>query len=348
MLYTQLGKSNLNVSRICLGSMTWGEQNNAIEAFEQMDSAVELGINFFDVAEMYPVPPQAQTFGASECIMGDWFKQSGKRPEIILASKVTGASTRNRGVNHIRNGARLCREQIFDACEASLRRLQTDYLDLYQVHWPERATNFFGRLEYEHQPEEDGVAVLETLEAMTDLVKQGKVRHIGISNETPWGIHEYLKQAWRHDLAEIVSIQNSYNLLNRTWDVGGSEMCLREGVGFLAYSPLAFGKLTGKYLNGQIPSDARLALYDRFIRYEKVNCNEAIAAYVALAHEHDLVPAQLALAFVNQRSFMTSNIIGATTVEQLKENIDSIHVELSKELIEGIQAIHQRYPNPGP
>lgn len=348
MKFCSLGHSNITVSQIALGSMTWGEQNSREEAFGQMAMAVDHGVNFFDVAEMYPVPPQADTFGASEQIMGEWLSQQGLRKDIVLASKVTGASARNRGVNYIRGGANLGKQHIFEACEASLKRLQTDYLDLYQVHWPERGTNFFGRLEYEHQPEQDGVHILETLEALSELVAQGKVRHIGISNETPWGIHEYLKQASAHQLSQIVSIQNPYNLLNRTWDISGSEMCQREDIGFLAYSPLAFGKLSGKYLNGAMPKGARLSLYERFTRYQKVNCDEAIAAYADLAEQSGLTPSQLALAFVNNRPFMTSNIIGATTLAQLEENLNSIELSLSPELMSQINAIHQRYPNPAP
>lgn len=348
MQYKKLGDTDLRVSQIGLGSMTWGEQNTADEAYAQMRLAVEQGINFFDVAEMYPVPPKPKTMGRTEEIMGDWLKNHYTRQDIILASKVTGASSRNRGVNYIRDGARLNHEHIIAACEASLQRLKTDYLDLYQIHWPERATNFFGRLEYEHQPEEDGVPILETLRALSDLMQQGKVRHIGISNETPWGIHEYLKLSTQHSLPRIVSIQNPYNLLNRSWDIGGSEMCLRENISFLAYSPLAFGKLTGKYRNNQRPDNARITLYDRFTRYEKINCDEAVDAYASLAEENNLTPTQLALAFVNQRAYVTSNIVGATTAEQLHENIKSHQTTLSPELLERINSIHLRYPNPGP
>ncbi len=348
MQYNLLGNSTLNVSQICLGSMTWGEQNTQRDASEQMALALEHGINFFDVAEMYPVPPKPETYGQSELIMGEWIKQNNQRKNIILATKVAGASSRNRGVNHIRGGANLGRDHIFSACENSLKRLQTDYIDLYQIHWPERATNFFGKLEYQHQPEEDGIAIHESLSAVSELVKQGKVRYIGISNETPWGIHEYLRLASHYNLENIISVQNPYNLLNRTWDIGGSEMCLRENIGVLAYSPLAFGKLSGKYLNNQMPEGSRIALYDRFSRYDKTNCDEAIAAYASVAHDHNLTPSQLALAFVNQRPYVTSNIIGATTLEQLRENISSHAITLTRELLDDINAIHTQYPNPAP
>lgn len=348
MQYNLLGNSPLSVSQICLGSMTWGEQNTADQANAQMALAIENGINFFDVAEMYPVPPKPETYGQSEQIMGEWLKQNNQRKKIILATKVAGSSSRNRGVNHIRNGANLGRDHIFSACESSLKRLQTDYIDLYQIHWPERATNFFGKLEYNHWPEEDGISIHESLSAASELVKQGKVRYIGISNETPWGTHEYLRLASVYDLENVISIQNPYNLLNRTWDIGGSEMCIRENIGFLAYSPLAFGKLSGKYLNNQMPSNSRMALYDRFSRYDKTNCDEAIAAYARVAQDHNITPSQLALAFVNQRPYVASNIIGATTLEQLRENINSHMIKLTPELISDIDAIHTQYPNPAP
>lgn len=347
MKYRKLGNTDIDVSLIALGSMTWGEQNTEAEGFEQMDMAVDAGINFFDVAEMYPVPPRPETFGRSEEIMGNWIAQRGSRDKIFLATKVTGRGDHNRGMEHIRNGARLNREQIVEALEGSLRRLRTDYVDLYQVHWPERATNFFGKLGYQHG-EDDGVPIAETLAALDDLVQQGKVRHIGLSNETPWGMMEYLRLSREQGLSRVVSIQNPYSLLNRTFEVGAAEIGLREKVGMLAYSPLAFGKLSGKYLGGQKPPKARLTLYERFARYDKVNAEPAIEAYVKLAREHGLDPAQMALAYVNSREFMTSNIIGATSLEQLRANIDSVDLELSDEVLEQIEAIHARYPNPAP
>lgn len=352
MKYTTLGSSNLKISKIGLGSMTWGEQNTASDAAEQMAMSLDMGVNFFDVAEMYPVPPKPETFGESERIMGDWLNKTGQRDKVILATKVTGASSGNRGVNYIRGGASLCKTQIHEACNASLKRLQTETIDLYQVHWPERATNFFGKLGYNqtlHNATAEGaVTIAETLEALTELVQQGKIRYIGISNETPWGMLEYLKQHWQKGFERIVSIQNPYNLLNRTFEVGCAEISLRENIGLLAYSPLAFGKLTGKYLNQQKPDGARLTLFERFTRYEKIHCDEATAAYASLALDNNISPTQLALAFVNQQGFLASNIIGATTLAQLKENISSIDITLSPEILSEIERLHQRYSNPAP
>lgn len=348
MKYRKLGNTDIDVSVICLGSMTWGEQNTQEEGFAQLDMAVDMGVNFIDVAEMYSVPPRPETCGKSEEVIGHWLAQRSCREKVVLASKVTGRSDRNSGVGHIRDGARLSREHIFAAVEGSLKRLQTDYLDLYQVHWPERQTNFFGRLGYTHTEESDLIPIEETLDALNTLVTQGKVRHIGLSNETPWGIAEYLRLAEKHNLARVVSVQNPYNLINRTYEVGCAEFSMREQVGLLAYSPLAFGVLSGKYLNGAQPAGARLTLFDRFTRYSKVNAEDAVAAYVELAREHGLDAAQMALAFVNTREFVTANIIGATNLEQLKSNIESIDLELSEAVLEGIETIHQRYPNPSP
>ncbi len=348
MKYHSLGTSDLKVSEICLGTMTWGEQNSLEDGMAQMDYAVDNGVNFFDVAEMYPIPPRPHTQGETERIIGHWFKARGNRERVILATKVTGRGSHNSGVAHIRNGARLNAEHIVQACEASLKRLQTDYIDLYQVHWPERSTNFFGRLDYEHSDNEDVIAIAETLSALDSLVKAGKVRHIGVSNETPWGVMEYLRVAERENLPRIQSIQNPYNLLSRAFDVGLAEMVLREKISFLPYSPLAFGVLSGKYLDGQRPDGARLTLFDRFTRYGKINAEDATRAYCALAADHDLDPAQMALAWVNQRRAVTSNIIGATTMAQLKSNIASTELTLSVEILDAIDAIHQRFPNPAP
>lgn len=347
MQYRKLGNTNIDVSLIGLGTMTWGEQNTQAEAFQQMDMALAEGVNFFDAAEMYPIPPKPETQGQTETILGNWLAARGCREKIFLASKITGREGRNAGLSHIRGGARLNREHVFSAVETSLARLQTDYIDLYQVHWPERATNFFGRLGYEHD-DDDGVSIEETLSALTELVQQGKIKHIGLSNETPWGVMEYMRLAREKNLARIQSIQNPYNLLNRTAEIGLTEMCLRENVSFLAYSPLAFGKLTGKYMHGAQPVGARLTLYSRFARYDKVNAEEAIAAYVALAREHGLSPADFALAFVNTRNFTGSNIVGATSIEQLRANIKSVDVQITGEMLEAIADIHARYPNPAP
>jgi len=348
MRFRKLGNTDIDVSLICLGSMTWGEQNTQEEGFEQMDMAVDMGVNFFDVAEMYPVPPRPETAGKTEEIMGNWLASRKKRDSLIIATKVTGKSDRNSGVGHIRNGARLSREHIFAAVDDSLKRLQTDYIDLYQVHWPERQTNFFGRLGYCHSADDDLIAIEETLSALHELVTQGKVRYIGISNESAWGVHEYLRVAEAKGLSRIVSIQNPYNLLNRSFEVGCAEFAIRENVGLLAYSPLAFGVLSGKYLHGAKPDGARLTLYERFGRYNKINAEDATEAYVALAQKHGLDPAQMALAYVNSRDFTTANIVGATTTEQLKANIESVDLDLSDEVLEGIEQVHERFPNPSP
>ncbi|MCR9090996.1 NADP(H)-dependent aldo-keto reductase [Algiphilus sp.] len=344
MEYRQLAHSDLEVSRICLGTMTWGEQNTEAEAFEQLDYALEQGINFIDTAEMYPVAPRAETQGATESIIGNWLARRGGREDIVLASKVTGRSQ----MHWIRGGPRLTRQQIVEACEDSLQRLQTDYLDLYQVHWPDRATNFFGKLGYQHREEEDVAEISETLGTLAELVEAGKVRYIGISNETPWGLAEYLRLADIHGWPRVVSIQNPYNLLNRSYEIGLSEFSYREGVGLLAYSPLAFGVLSGKYLDGQRPEGARITLFERFSRYNGEIAEAATRAYVELAQAHRLDPAQMALAFVNSRGFVASNIIGATTMEQLKQNIDSHAMALNSKVLKAIEAIHQRYPNPCP
>ncbi|MCV6613785.1 MAG: NADP(H)-dependent aldo-keto reductase [Cellvibrionaceae bacterium] len=347
MEYRQLGNTDLQVSLICLGTMTWGQQNTEAEGFEQMDYAFEQGINFIDTAEMYPVPPRPETQGATETIVGNWLKARGLRDKIVLASKVAGRGDNNPGMEHVRGGPRLSAEHIALACEDSLKRLQTDVIDLYQVHWPERATNFFGQLTYRHR-ETGEIDIRETLEALAKLVEQGKVRYIGLSNETPWGLMEYLRLAREYNLPGVVSVQNPYSLLNRSYEVGLAEMSMREQVGLLAYSPLAFGVLSGKYLNGQRPEGARLSLFERFSRYTNPQAEAATEQYVALAREQGLDPAQMALAFVNQQPFVASNIIGATSMEQLKANIASVEQTLSKEQLKAIDELHQRQPFPAP
>lgn len=347
MNYRQLGYTDIKVSEICLGTMTWGEQNSSDEAFAQMDYALERGINFFDTAEMYPVVPKRETQGRTEAYMGEWFAKTGHRDKVILATKVTGRGESNPGTMHLRNGPRLSAEHIHQAIDDSLTRLQTDYVDLYQVHWPERATNFFGKLGYKHGAD-DGIAIEETLTALGELVKAGKVRYIGLSNETPWGVMEYLRLAREKKLPRIVSIQNPYNFLNRAFEVGLAEMSMREQVSMLAYSPLAFGVLSGKYLNGQRPAEARITLFERFARYTGAQSEAATAAYVALAKEHNLDPVQMALAFVTGREFMTSNIIGATTMEQLRSNIASKDLVLDEAVLKKIEAIHRQYCIPAP
>jgi aryl-alcohol dehydrogenase-like predicted oxidoreductase len=343
MKMRELGRTGISVSEICLGTMTWGQQNTQDEAFEQMDYAVSRGINFFDTAEMYPVPPIPETQGKTEEYMGEWFRQSGKRSQIVLASKATGP-----GHAHVREGKPLGRSAILSAVDGSLARLQTDYIDLYQIHWPNRATNFFGKLGYQHSADNAEHDLHEILETLSELVDKGVVKAIGISNETPWGLMSYLTLAEQYGLPRIASIQNPYNLLNRTFEIGLAEMAIREDVGLLAYSPMAFGMLSGKYRNGARPVDGRITLFERFQRYSNPQAVAASEDYVALAERHGLAPAQMALAFVTCQAFLTSNIIGATTMAQLKENIDSAELELSDEVMKDIAAIHQRIPNPAP
>ncbi len=347
MEFRPLGNSDINVSAICLGTMTWGKQNSQAEAFEQIDYALDQGVNFIDTAELYAVPPEAETYGATETIIGNWLKKNGRRDEIVLASKVCGPTG---WCPHIREGkSRLDHSNILAAVDESLKRLQTDRLDLYQVHWPDRATNYFGKLGFEVPEEEFSIPIIETLQALAELVKEGKVRHIGISNETAWGAMRYLHLAESLGLPRIVSIQNPYNLINRSYEIGLAEVSYREKVGLLAYSPLGFGTLSGKYVGGALPEDSRLALFsDRYSRYSNPEGVRATGKYVALAHRYGITPAQMALAFVNSRSFVTSNIIGATTLEQLQENIGSLDLILTEELLDEIEAIHTEQPNPCP
>jgi len=344
MQYNKLPHSNLEVSKICLGTMTFGEQNSEQEAFNQLDYALERGVNFIDTAEMYPVPPKPQTQGLTEQYIGNWLKQSGKREKVVLATKVAGP----RNMPHIRDNMSLDRRNIHLAIDDSLKRLQTDYVDLYQLHWPQRLNNSFGQLNYPYPDTQEEVTLIETLEALAELIKAGKVRYIGVSNETPWGVMTLLRLAEKHELPRIVSIQNPYNLLNRSFEVGLSEISHHEGVQLLAYSPLAFGCLSGKYLDGARPQGARCSLFERFVRYFTPQGVQATKAYVNLAHEHGLDPAQMALAFVNQRPFVAANIIGATNMDQLKSNIDSLDVVLGDELLQGLQEIGTTYSNPCP
>lgn len=344
MQYNKLPHSTLELSKICLGTMTFGEQNTEQEAFSQLDYALERGVNFIDTAEMYPVPPKAATQGLTEQYIGNWLAKSGKREKVVLATKVAGP----RNVPYIRDNMSLDRKNIHLAIDDSLKRLQTDYVDLYQLHWPQRQTNCFGQLNYPYPDSQEEVTLIETLEALAELIKAGKVRYIGVSNETPWGLMTLLRLAEKHELPRIVSIQNPYNLLNRSFEVGLSEVSHYEGVQLLAYSPLAFGCLSGKYLEGARPNGARCSLFERFVRYFTPQGIKATEAYVNLAREHGLDPAQMALAFVNQRPFVASNIIGATNLEQLKSNIDSLDVVLTDELLQGIQEIGTTYSNPCP
>ncbi|RUR34686.1 NADP(H)-dependent aldo-keto reductase [Vreelandella nanhaiensis] len=338
-----LGRTGIEVSRLCLGTMTFGEQNSEAEAHEQLDRAVAFGINFIDTAEMYPVPPKADTQGLTESYIGSWLKQRGERDDVIIATKAVGP-----GPEHIRGGPRMTRAHIHQAIDASLGRLQTDYVDLYQLHWPDRNTNFFGKLGYVHQDDEDATPLEETLSALKELVDAGKVRSIGLSNDTPWGVMRSLYLAEKMDLPRVASVQNPYNLLNRSFEVGLAEIAHREDVGLLAYSPLGFGVLSGKYLEGARPEKGRLTLYERFKRYTSPEAEAATQAYVNLAREHGLDPAQMALAFVNSRSFLTSNIIGATTMDQLESNLASESLKLDDEVLTAIDDIHRRMSNPCP
>ena len=344
MQFSELGHSGIKVSKICLGTMTFGEQNTKEEAHSQIDYAVSQGVNFIDTAEMYPVPPREQTQGKTEEYIGSWLTKSGLRDQIIIATKVAGPGM----MPYLRNGPQLTAEHINVALDASLKRLQTDYIDLYQVHWPARNTNYFGELGYQHDETESSTQIEDAYACLVKAVDQGKVRYIGISNETPWGVMQYQRYARENNWPSIVSIQNPYSLLNRTYEIGLAEVSHRENMGLLAYSPLGFGVLTGKYLNNKAPAKARLTLFDRFDRYSNDQAVGATQAYVELAQQHGYSPAQMALAFVNSRPFVMANIIGATNLEQLTENIGSNNLEISQEVFEQIERIHQQQPNPSP
>ncbi|MDA1197876.1 MAG: aldo/keto reductase [Proteobacteria bacterium] len=346
MKFKKLGATNLKVSSICLGTMTWGQQNSQADGFAQMDYALEKGINFFDTAELYATPPMDHSYGKTEEIIGNWFLKKKNRDKIILASKIAGP-----GFKWIRGGGNeYYSEGIETALDNSLKRLKTDYIDLYQLHWPERNTNYFGKLDYVHDEKENKWHAFDSvLKLLEKFIQQGKIRHIGISNETPYGFSKYLEQAKVQNLPRIVSVQNPYNFLNRTYEVGMSEISLRENVGLLAYSPLAFGYLSGKYRNNQMPKKSRMGLYaDIWGRYRKEKAYKAVDEYFKLSDRKKISLTHMALAFVNTRPFVTSNIIGATTMEQLKENIASIDVELDDETIKEIDLIHHNFPNPAP
>lgn len=348
MKYRSIPRTDLEVSLIGLGTMTWGEQNTEAEGHEQMDYAIGEGVNLFDVAEMYPVPPRAETCHETERIIGTWFaSRPGAREKVILATKVVGPGPH---VSHIRGGeARLDRVNIEAAVEGSLRRLQTDHIDLYQLHWPDRPVPIFGGRDYEEpEPPVDSVPIEETLAVLHDLQAAGKVRYFGLSNETSWGAMKFLQIAEARGLPRIATIQNSYNLINRTFDGGLSEICHREEVRLLAYSPLAFGRLSGKYRGGARPEGARCTLWERFARYNGENADAAIEAYCDIATGAGLDPAQMALAWINQRPHVASNLIGATTMDQLRSNIASIDLTLSPDVLSAIEAVHRRIPNPCP
>ena len=338
MKFKKLGTTNLDVSLICLGTMTWGTQNSEKDAFEQMDYSVSAGINFFDTAEIYSVPPNSDSYGKTEVMIGNWFQKRKNRDKIILASKVAGP-----GCDWIRGGGNNFNEKkIGEAIEGSLKRLKTDYIDLYQLHWPERSTNFFGRRDYSiNESEGDWHSFESILEALQKFIKSGKIRYIGMSNETPYGLSKYIELSKSKNLPRMMSVQNPYNLVNRTYEIGMSEISIREKCGLLVYYPLAAGALSGKYRNGQMPKNSRQALFKGWQRHLNPL---AMKAY----DEYNLTMVQLAQSFVNSRPFVTSNIIGATTMEQLKENIDSVDIELSDEIMEKINQIHNNNPNPSP
>ena len=346
MNFKKLGNTDLKVSTICLGTMTWGEQNNQKEAFEQMNYAWDSGINFFDTAEIYPSPCFEKTYGSTEKIIGNWFKEKKNREQVILASKISGP-----GLSWVRNGGPQYSEQnIKKAIEDSLKRLQTDYIDLYQLHWPERKTNFFGRLNYKHQEKEDSWNDFEKILIILEkFIKQGKIRHIGLSNETSWGLSKFLEVSKLKTLPKMMSVQNPYNLLCRTYEIGLAEISIREKSGLLAYSPLAGGFLTGKYRNNNLPENSRQKLFaDYYTRYNKPNTSIVIEKYFDIAKKFNLDFAQMSIKFCEIQKFLTSVIIGATTIEQLKINIESVNVNLTEEIIRKINDLQIIYPNPCP
>ncbi|WP_150524221.1 aldo/keto reductase [Roseibium sediminis] len=350
MDYRRLGRTELDVSAVCLGTMTYGEQNTEREGHAQMDVALEHGVNFFDTAELYPIPPNRETQGRTERIIGTWFKARRTRDKVILATKVVGRTD----MDWFRKDGslgRLTRQQIEEAVNRSLKNLQTDYIDLYQVHWSDRNISGFGGNPtrwVDVEPVEDENSIESTLEVMQDLVKAGKIRHVGISNESSWGTMRYITAAERYGLPRVASIQNAYSLINRTFEVNLAEVALRENVGLLAYSSLAQGYLTGKYQNGALPAGARKTLFNRLQRYEKPGAAEAVADYVKVAADAGLDPAQMAIAFALSRSFMTSVIIGATTLQQLANNLAAADVQLGKEVLDAIDAVHQLRGNTSP
>ena len=345
MKFKKLGTTDLDVSLICLGTMTWGTQNSEKDAFEQMDYSVSKGVNFFDTAEIYSVPPNSESYGKTEVMIGNWFEKRKNRNKIILASKVAGP-----GCEWIRGGGNNFEEKkIGEAIEGSLKRLKTDYIDLYQLHWPERSTNYFGKRDYFLDDNEGNWNSFESiLEALKKFIKSGKIRYIGMSNETPYGLSKYIELSKSKNLPRMMSVQNPYNLVNRTYEIGMSEISIREKCGLLVYYPLAAGALSGKYRNGKMPKNSRQALFKGWERHLNPLALKAYDEYFKLARDYNLTMVQLAQAFVNSRPFVTSNIIGATTMEQLKENIESIEIELSNEIIRKINLIHNKNPNPSP
>ena len=346
MNYKKLGNTDLNVSTICLGTMTWGEQNSEKEGFEQMDFALNQGVNFWDTAEIYSIPMREETYGETERIIGNWFEKTKKRNEIVLATKVCG----NTSNKYIRGGGNsFGKKKIIEALDESLKRLKTDYIDLYQLHWPERNTNFFGDYGYEHdENDKNWTPFEEILESLKKFIEQGKIRYVGLSNETAWGLSKFLELSKMKGLPKMMSVQNPYNLLNRTYEVGLAEISVREQSGLLAYSPLAFGYLTGKYRNNKLPAKSRMQLFKNFNRYKNENGQKAIDEYYKISKKYNLDFTQMSLKFCEIQHFTTSVIIGATTMEQLKTNIESVNVSLSDEITNEINNIQKKYPNPCP
>ena len=344
MNYRKLGNTDLKVSTICLGTMTWGEQNTQREGFEQMDYALDQGVNFWDTAELYAVPPKAETFGHTETIIGNWFEKNKKRDKVILATKVAGPSRK-----YLRNGENsFVGKNLDKAINDSLKRLKTDYIDLYQLHWPERNVNNFGKLGYTHK-ENSWNEFEDVLENLKKYIESGKIRYVGLSNETPWGVMKYLKLSKDKDLPRMMSIQNPYSLLNRSYEVGLAEISIREKIGCLAYSPLASGYLSGKYRNGNFPKGSRMERdFDFWTRYRKPNVDKVVEEYFKISKKYDLDISQMSIKFCEVQDFMTSVIIGATTMEQLKTDIESVKVKLDENVIKEINEIQKIYPNPCP
>lgn len=345
MKYTTLPNTDIKVSKICLGTMTFGQQNTEAEAHDQLDFALQHGVNFIDTAEMYSTPARAETYGATEKMIGNWFKKSGKRDAVVLATKIGGP---NRGLEYMRDDLHFNAKTLALSIDKSLQRLQTDYIDLYQLHWPERKSNMFGQRGFKMQEDAWQDNIQQVLEALQELIRQGKIKTIGVSNETPWGLMRFMEESRKHQFPKMITIQNPYSLLNRTFEVGLSEVCHRENVGLLAYSPLAFGVLSGKFLTGVALPKARINLFPQFSRYNSENTREASKRYLQVAQDFGLTLTELSLAFIAQQPFVTSTIIGATNLEQLQENINTIQVELTPTILQAIEEVQNSIPDPAP
>jgi len=345
MKYTTLPNTDIKVSKICLGTMTFGQQNTEADAHNQLDFALQNGVNFIDTAEMYSTPARVETYGATEKMIGNWFKKSGKRDKVVLATKIGGP---NRGLEYMRDDLHFNAKTLALSVDKSLQRLQTDYIDLYQLHWPERKSNMFGQRGFKTQEDAWQDNIQEVLEALQELIRQGKIKTIGVSNETPWGLMRFMEESRNHQLPKMITIQNPYSLLNRTFEVGLSEVCHRENIGLLAYSPLAFGVLSGKFLTGVSLPNARINLFPQFSRYNSENTREASKRYLQVAQDFGLTLTELSLAFIAQQPFVTSTIIGATNLEQLQENINTIQIELTPAMLQAIEGVQNSIPDPAP